>query len=162
MTAGAVPAPVTATRTVADRLVPRWHLVVLTAILAVAAFLDFFRLNRNGYANEYYAGAVRSMLKSWHNFFFVSFDPGGLVSVDTVTAQLLYEIGGPAYLNPDVTARFDSIRLAAEGPDRVRISGVRGDSPPDTAKVALNSRASPGFSSVSMYSPTGSTLTSTG
>src|SRR5579863_954324 len=63
---------------------------------------------------------------------------GGLVSVDTVTAQLLYEIGGPAYLNPDVTARFDSIALAADGPDRVRISGVRGDSPPATAKVALN------------------------
>jgi hypothetical protein len=65
---------------------------------------------------------------------------GGLVSVDTVTAQLLYEIGGPAYLNPDVTARFDSIALAADGPDRVRISGVRGDSPPATAKVALNYR----------------------
>jgi hypothetical protein len=63
---------------------------------------------------------------------------GGMVSVDTVTAQLLYEIGPPAYLNPDVTARFDSIRLAADGPDRVRISGVRGDSPPATAKVALN------------------------
>src|SRR5580700_2203101 len=63
---------------------------------------------------------------------------GGLVSVDTVTAQLLYEIGGPAYLNPDVTARFDSIALAADGPDRVRITGVRGDSPPATAKVALN------------------------
>jgi hypothetical protein len=63
---------------------------------------------------------------------------GGMVSVDTVTAQLLYEIGGPAYLNPDVTARFDSIRLSADGRDRVRISGVRGDSPPATAKVALN------------------------
>jgi hypothetical protein len=63
---------------------------------------------------------------------------GGTVSVDTVTAQLLYEIGGPAYLNPDVTARFDSIRLAADGPDRVAITGVRGDSPPATAKVALN------------------------
>jgi acyclic terpene utilization AtuA family protein len=63
---------------------------------------------------------------------------GGLVSVDTVTAQLLYEIGGPAYLNPDVTARFDSIRLASDGPDRVAVTGVRGDSPPSTAKVALN------------------------
>jgi hypothetical protein len=63
---------------------------------------------------------------------------GGMVSVDTVTAQLLYEIGGPAYLNPDVTARFDSICLSADGRDRVRISGVRGDSPPATAKVALN------------------------
>ena len=58
--------------------------------------------------------------------------------MDTVTAQLLYEIGGPAYLNPDVTARFDSIQLSADGPDRVRISGVRGDSPPVTTKVALN------------------------
>ena len=63
---------------------------------------------------------------------------GGAVTVGTVTAQLLYEIGAPAYANPDVTARFDSIRLTQEGPDRVRISGVRGDSPPETTKVALN------------------------
>jgi hypothetical protein len=65
-------------------------------------------------------------------------DHGGQVSVGTVTAQLLYEIGGPAYLNPDATARFDSIRLAQEAPDRVRISGVRGAAPPQTAKVSLN------------------------
>lgn len=63
---------------------------------------------------------------------------GGAVTVGTVTAQLLYEIGGPAYPNPDVTARFDSIRLDQEGPDRVRISGVTGEPPPATAKVALN------------------------
>jgi hypothetical protein len=63
---------------------------------------------------------------------------GGQVSVGTVTAQLLYEIAAPAYFNPDVTARFDSIRLSEEGPDRVCISGVRGDSPPATTKVALN------------------------
>ena len=63
---------------------------------------------------------------------------GGLVSVGTVTAQLLYEIGGPAYANPDVTARFDSIRLEEIGADRVRISGVTGEPPPATAKVALN------------------------
>jgi Acyclic terpene utilisation family protein AtuA len=63
---------------------------------------------------------------------------GGMVSVGTVTAQLLYEIGAPAYINPDVTARFDTIRLSQEGPDRIRISGVRGEPPPDTAKVALN------------------------
>ena len=63
---------------------------------------------------------------------------GGRVSVGTVTAQLLYEIAGPAYPNPDVTARFDSIRLSEEGTDRVRISGVRGEPPPATAKVALN------------------------
>jgi hypothetical protein len=62
----------------------------------------------------------------------------GGVTVGTVTAQLLYEIGGPAYLNPDVTARFDSIALAQEGRDRVRISGVKGEAPPRTAKVCLN------------------------
>jgi 4-amino-4-deoxy-L-arabinose transferase-like glycosyltransferase len=60
----------------------RPHHVGLAAILALAACLDFWSLTQNGYANTYYAGAVRSMLKSWHNFFFVSFDPGGLVSVD--------------------------------------------------------------------------------
>ena len=64
------------------RLSASWHLVALTGVLALAAFLDFFRLSRNGYANTYYAAAVRSMLRSWHNCFFVSFDPGGLVSVD--------------------------------------------------------------------------------
>ena len=64
---------------------------------------------------------------------------GGQVSVGTVTAQLLYEITGERYANPDATARFDSIRLSDDGPDRVRISGVRGEPPPPTLKVSLNS-----------------------
>jgi hypothetical protein len=64
---------------------------------------------------------------------------GGLVSTGTVTAQLLYEIAEPAYANPDVVAHFDTVRLAADGPDRVRISGTRGSPPPPTLKVALNS-----------------------
>ncbi len=63
---------------------------------------------------------------------------GGLVSVGTVTAQLLYEIAEPEYANPDVVAHFDSIGLDADGPDRVRISGTRGSPPPDNLKVALN------------------------
>lgn len=63
---------------------------------------------------------------------------GGVVNVGTVTAQLLYEIGDPAYANPDVVARFDTIQLAQEGPDRVRVSGARGAPPPDTLKAALN------------------------
>jgi hypothetical protein len=63
---------------------------------------------------------------------------GGEVSVGTVTAQLLYEIGGARYAGPDVTARFDSIALDQAGPDRVRISGVRGEAPPPTVKVGLN------------------------
>ena len=63
---------------------------------------------------------------------------GGLVSVDTVTAQLLYEIGGPRYANPDATLRMDSVTLSDDGPDRVRISGVAGEPPPPTLKVSLN------------------------
>jgi hypothetical protein len=63
---------------------------------------------------------------------------GGAVTPETVTAQLLYEIGPPGYLGPDVTSRFDTIELTADGPDRVRISGVRGLPPPPTVKVGLN------------------------
>ncbi len=63
---------------------------------------------------------------------------GGLVSVGTVTAQLLYEIDKPAYANPDVIARFDTIRLEQEGADRVRISDVRGEPAPPQIKVCLN------------------------
>jgi hypothetical protein len=63
---------------------------------------------------------------------------GGLVSVGTVTAQLLYEIGPPAYANPDVIARFDTIALEQVGRDRVRVSGVRGERPPTDLKVGLN------------------------
>ncbi len=63
---------------------------------------------------------------------------GGAVTVGTVTAQLLYEIGGPRYLSPDAVARFDTIALSSDGPDRVRIAGVRGERPPDTLKVTAN------------------------
>jgi hypothetical protein len=63
---------------------------------------------------------------------------GGLVSVGTVTAQLLYEIAGPAYENPDVVARFDTVRVEGAGPDRVRLHGTRGEPPPDRLKVAIN------------------------
>ena len=63
---------------------------------------------------------------------------GGEVTVGTVTAQLLYEIDAPSYLGPDVTARFDTIRLAQAGADRVRLDSVRGEPPPPTLKVATN------------------------
>jgi Acyclic terpene utilisation family protein AtuA len=63
---------------------------------------------------------------------------GGLVSVGTVTAQLLYEIAGPAYENPDVVARFDTVRVEQVGPDRVRLHGTRGEPAPDRLKVAIN------------------------
>ncbi|WP_199549239.1 acyclic terpene utilization AtuA family protein [Streptomyces sp. N35] len=62
---------------------------------------------------------------------------GGVVDLGTVTAQLLYETGPVRYAGPDVTARLDSVRLAQDGPDRVRIEGVRGEAPPPTLKVGL-------------------------
>ncbi|OZV79661.1 exopolyphosphatase [Micromonospora echinospora] len=63
---------------------------------------------------------------------------GGAVTVETVTAQLLYEIGGPDYLGPDVVTRLDTVALRQDGPDRVRVSGARGTPPPDTLKVGVN------------------------
>lgn len=63
---------------------------------------------------------------------------GGAVTVETVTAQLLYEVGGPAYLGPDVVTRLDTVTLHADGADRVRVSGARGTPPPATLKVGVN------------------------
>jgi len=63
---------------------------------------------------------------------------GGLVSVGTVTAQMLYEIREPKYLTPDVGARFDTIDISQQGPDRVEIKGVKGEPPPLTTKVCIN------------------------
>ncbi|WP_026422197.1 acyclic terpene utilization AtuA family protein [Actinokineospora inagensis] len=66
---------------------------------------------------------------------------GGAVTRETVTAQLLYEIQGADYLGPDVTTQFDTIALTDDGPNRVRISGVRGGPPPETIKVCVNTLA---------------------
>ncbi|MDP6377372.1 MAG: DUF1446 domain-containing protein [Pseudomonadales bacterium] len=63
---------------------------------------------------------------------------GGLVSVGTITAQLLYEISTPAYYNPDVIAHFDTMSIEQVGEDRVRVSGCRGSTPPPTHKVCFN------------------------
>ncbi len=63
---------------------------------------------------------------------------GGLVSIGTITSQLLYEIGSPYYLNPDVTADFRTINLEQTDNNRVRISGVKGLQPPTNYKVAIN------------------------
>jgi hypothetical protein len=63
---------------------------------------------------------------------------GGAVTVGTITAQLLYEIQGPVYVNPDVSVRLDSISLTQLGPDRVRIGPVTGLGAPDRVKVAVN------------------------
>lgn len=63
---------------------------------------------------------------------------GGAVTVDTVTAQLLYEIQSTRYLGPDVTVDLASVRLEQQGPDRVAVTGVRGEVPPAPLKVCVN------------------------
>ena len=72
----------TQSETATDKRSWRWEGPALLVVLALSAGLNLFGLANEGYANEYYAAAVRSMLGSWHNFFFVSFDPGGFVTVD--------------------------------------------------------------------------------
>jgi len=56
--------------------------LALAGVLALSAVLNLNKLSQNGYANIFYSAGVKSMLRSWHNFLFVSFDPGGLVTVD--------------------------------------------------------------------------------
>ncbi len=63
---------------------------------------------------------------------------GGAVTVDTVTAQLVYEIQSTRYLGPDVTALLDTIHLEQVGEDRVAVTGVRGEAPPERLKVCVN------------------------
>ena len=63
---------------------------------------------------------------------------GGIVSVHSISEQLLYEMGTPQYLAPDCIARFDSIRLTQDGPDRVKVSGVVGEPPPEKLKVSIS------------------------
>jgi 4-amino-4-deoxy-L-arabinose transferase-like glycosyltransferase len=91
--------------------------VALAGILALAAALNFVHIARNGYANTYYAGAVRSMLSSWHLFLWTSFDRGGLVSVDKPPLGLWVEalsakvfgFSGPAILLPEGLAGIGAV-----------------------------------------------------
>jgi hypothetical protein len=81
---------------------------------------------------------------------------GGAVTEDTVKAQLLYEIGEPAYLNPDVTAHLDTSQLTDLGDDRVQIRGMRGSPPPATTKVAIT--AVGGWQNSMIFALTGADL----
>jgi hypothetical protein len=78
---------------------------------------------------------------------------GGAVTVDTVTAQLLYEIDAPAYRGPDVTSHFDTALLVQDGPDRVTVSGTRGSPPPPGLKVCLTALG--GFRNATTFVLTG-------
>jgi len=72
---------------------------------------------------------------------------GGRVSVQTVSEQLVYEMGDPhSYITPDVIADFTTIRLAQDGEDRVLVSGIKGKPPTDKLKVSVAYRA--GFKAV--------------
>ncbi len=64
---------------------------------------------------------------------------GGAVTVDTVISQLVYEIGDARYAGPDVTTRLDTVHVTEEGPDRVAVTGARGEPPPPEVKVSLTS-----------------------
>ena len=72
--------------------------------------------------------------------FYITKHPGtgGLVSKGTVTAQLLYEISSPAYINPDVVSHFDTLKIEDIEKDKVFVSGCRGSSPPKEHKVCIN------------------------
>src|SRR6185436_10610512 len=72
---------------------------------------------------------------------------GGVVSVHSIAEQLLYEMGDPrSYITPDVVADFTSIRLAEDGPDRVRVFGIVGREATDKLKVSIAYRS--GFKAV--------------
>jgi 4-amino-4-deoxy-L-arabinose transferase-like glycosyltransferase len=79
-----------ALRSLAERARPR-H-AALGAILVLSAVLNTWKLSQNGYANTFYSAAVRSMLGSLHNFLYVSFDPGGLVSIDKPPLAIWVEV----------------------------------------------------------------------
>jgi len=96
-----------------------WYRLALGAVLALAAALNLWALDREGYANGYYAAAVKSMLLSWHNFFFVSFDPGGFVTIDkpplgfwieTASAKL-FGFSGVSLLLPEALAGVLSVAV---------------------------------------------------
>src|SRR5207302_4910080 len=96
-----------------------WHRLILFAILALSAVLNFVGLSTEGYDNEYYAAAVKSMSQSWHNFFFNSFDPGGFVTIDKpplgfwfqVASVKLFGYSGVALLLPQALAGVLSVSL---------------------------------------------------
>jgi len=92
---------------------------ILGLILLLSAFLEMYLLWQNGYGNSYYATAVKSMTESWHNFFFVSFDPGGFISVDKPPLALwiqtlfakIFGFSGFVILLPQAVAQVVAVGL---------------------------------------------------
>src|SRR5439155_18999260 len=86
--------------------------VGLAAVLLLAGWLNLWQIGQNGYGNQYYAVAVQSMLQSWHNFFFGSYDAGGFITVDKPALGLwvqtasawLFGFNGLSLILPEVLA----------------------------------------------------------
>jgi 4-amino-4-deoxy-L-arabinose transferase-like glycosyltransferase len=91
----------------------------LAGIIGLALALRCWRLDQNGFGNEYYSAGVRSMLEGWHNFFFNSFDPGGFVSLDKppvafwiqAASARLFGFAGLSLLLPQVVEGVAAILL---------------------------------------------------
>lgn len=96
-----------------------WQRLGLGAVLILAAVLDFWQLDRIGYGNTYYAAAIRSMLQSWHNFFYNAFDPGGFVTIDKLplgfwlqaASAKLFGYGGLSLMAPQALAGVLSVAV---------------------------------------------------
>ncbi|KLU61634.1 undecaprenyl phosphate-alpha-4-amino-4-deoxy-L-arabinose arabinosyl transferase [Peptococcaceae bacterium CEB3] len=96
-----------------------WHQIILFFILAVTGFLSYYAVGTEGYGNTYYAAAVKSMLMSWHNFFFLSFDPGGYVTIDKppvafwlqAASARLFGFHGWSMILPEALATVVSVAL---------------------------------------------------
>ncbi|MFZ5917885.1 MAG: glycosyltransferase family 39 protein [Chloroflexota bacterium] len=96
-----------------------WHHVALPGVILLSVFFNFYRLAQEGYGNLYYAATVKSMLTSWHNFFYASFDPGGFVTVDKpplgfwvqATSAALFGFDGWSLLLPQALAGVLSVLL---------------------------------------------------
>ncbi|GAB1763944.1 hypothetical protein PMEGAPL125_03640 [Priestia megaterium] len=91
----------------------------LVPIVLIAAFLNLFKIWTDEYANAYYTAAVKSMLQSFHNFFYASFDPGGYVTIDkppvvfwiqTISAKI-FGFHGWSVILPQALAGIGSVLL---------------------------------------------------
>ena len=96
-----------------------WPRLALLPTLLLSAILECAGLTSEGYANTYYAAAVKSMLTSWHNFFYASFDAGGFVGVDKsplglwvqVASAKILGFSGLSLLLPEALAGVASVAL---------------------------------------------------
>src|SRR5438094_2428992 len=91
MTKEAQPAPLTEYKAPAPSSL--WHRLALGGIMLISIFMNFFQLGQNGFGNLYYAAGIKSMLDNWHNFFFVSYDPGGFVTIDKPPLGFWLQVG---------------------------------------------------------------------